>query len=323
MINLAGKERLQPAAQGVGGYDQNWYPVCLSTDVERDGFLHTPFLDGHVIVLRRPDGSVRVLSAYCRHLGASLRNATVEDGQLVCPFHAYRYDGDGVCVATGIGDRPPTQARLLQFPTHEEYGVVWAFNGESPLYDPPSFELSDLVHTASLDHTNSADHTVMFSNSCDIHHLRVLHGLDVGEARDFVESDFGMSYVQSVVLPGIGEVDQTLRLYGTNCITLERTVMGNRVFTLIAGKALPGNVTRTFWITAIRPVEGMPEAAVEDLVRQEQARTTAMIGEDDEVFDNIRFKVDSLTNYDQLIVWFLKYAASYPRSDWARAMIGR
>lgn len=319
MTATTGSERLQPDVQGVGGYDQNWYPICLSSDVDRRGFTHTPFLNGHVVVRRDSEGSVRVLSGHCRHLGASLRNARMEGGELVCPFHGYRYNSDGACVATGIGDRPPEQARLLRFPAHEEFGVVWAFNGESPLYDPPSFDVvpQEVRHTASLDHLNRIDHTVMFSNSCDIHHLRVLHGLDVSEAREFRERDYGMSYAQTVTIPGIGPTEQVLRLHGTNCITLDRTVLGSRILTLIAGKALPGNNTRVFWITAVRPAAGMPDEAWDNLVTQEHARTTAMIGEDDEVFDNIRFKVDCLTSYDKFIIWYLKYATHY------RAATGR
>ena len=37
----------------------------------------------------------------------------------------------------GPGDPPPPAARLFRFPTAERYGLIWAFNGEQPLFEIP------------------------------------------------------------------------------------------------------------------------------------------------------------------------------------------
>lgn len=52
------------------------------------------------------------MDAYCPHLGAHLGiGGTVEGETLRCPFHAFRFDTGGVCVATGYGTKPPPTAR--------------------------------------------------------------------------------------------------------------------------------------------------------------------------------------------------------------------
>ncbi|WP_375540838.1 Rieske 2Fe-2S domain-containing protein, partial [Streptomyces sp. TRM64462] len=129
--------------EGEGGvFSQSWFPVCLSADLKPGSVVGAGFLGGRVVAFRGEGGGpARVVSAYCVHLGADLSVGEVVGEQLRCRFHGWRYGGDGRCAATGIGDPVPSRARLFRFPTVERYGIVWAFNGEEPLFDLP-----DLPH---------------------------------------------------------------------------------------------------------------------------------------------------------------------------------
>ncbi len=100
------------------------------------------FLDGRVIVFRGSSGTAQVSSAYCPHLGADLSVGDVQGDTVRCAFHHWQYDRNGVCVKTGIGDPPPPGACLFTFPTAEKHGLIWAFNGEEPLFAIPDFPYS-------------------------------------------------------------------------------------------------------------------------------------------------------------------------------------
>lgn len=126
-----------PAEGDEGLFSQSWFPVCLSDQVKPGEIRAEPFLVGKVIVYRGEDGAARVMSAYCPHLGADLSIGCVIENRVRCAFHQWEYDTSGSCVQTGIGDMAPKAARLYKFPTQERYGIVWAFNGDEPLWDIP------------------------------------------------------------------------------------------------------------------------------------------------------------------------------------------
>lgn len=126
-----------------GLFSQAWFPICLSEQVKAGALRAEPFLDGRVLVFRGTDGVARVMSASCPHLGADLSVGCVVENRVQCAFHKWEYDASGRCVKTSIGDPAPKAARLYTFPTQERYGIVWAFNGDEPLWDIPDFEQPD------------------------------------------------------------------------------------------------------------------------------------------------------------------------------------
>ncbi len=63
--------------QGVGGFDQCWYPIGRSEDVEAGEVMGTSYFDGRIVVFRGMSGEASVLSAYCPHLGTDLTSSTL------------------------------------------------------------------------------------------------------------------------------------------------------------------------------------------------------------------------------------------------------
>ena len=120
-----------------GLFSQSWFPLCLSNAVAPNQVRGEDFLDGRVVIFRTASGRAQVLSAYCPHLGADLSVGDVYEDTIRCAFHHWQYDVDGVCTKTRVGDPPPPGACLFKFPTIEKYGLIWAFNGEEPLFALP------------------------------------------------------------------------------------------------------------------------------------------------------------------------------------------
>src|SRR5208282_3340728 len=127
-------------------------------------------------------GKPAVLNSYCSHLGADLSNGSVIDGEVQCAFHHWQYGADGVCTKIPVSDKIPRLARVRSFPTSEKWGLVWAFNGQKPLFEMPEFrdyDESQLTYRIAPLGELPVEPWVAFSNTVDFQHLRALHGLKI------------------------------------------------------------------------------------------------------------------------------------------------
>lgn len=64
-----------------------WHPLGSVADLPVDRPVRRMLGDVAVAVVRRADGSVRVLADQCSHLGGPLSRGSVDDGCLRCPWH--------------------------------------------------------------------------------------------------------------------------------------------------------------------------------------------------------------------------------------------
>jgi nitrite reductase/ring-hydroxylating ferredoxin subunit len=314
------------APQGVGGYDENWYPVCLSTEISDGGVKGFDFLNGRVVVYRAEGGGpAQVLSPFCRHLGVDLSVGSVVGEELRCPFHHWRYNRRGECVATAIGDQPPARAKLFRFPTVESFGLVWAYNGLEPAYPAPSFGPEDEFTFKTIRSVEvPMDPFMLYSNTLDLQHLRVVHGMIFHKIPDrFPIDGRTITYEQEMTIPGLGDTRQKVKLWGTNCITLNSEIMGRDTYMMSAGLAVRGPLTRTFNVTAVRKVEG--RAAEEQMVTSHLAMVEAfglqLNREDDPIMRTVSPRLDNLTAADRAIAIYFKFVREYPRNAAASDMI--
>lgn len=76
----------------------------------------------HFAVFRNTNGVVRVLDAYCPHLGADMAagGRVVNEDCLQCPFHGWTFSGStGKCV-----DIPYTKKGIELNPRHIQYTLI-------------------------------------------------------------------------------------------------------------------------------------------------------------------------------------------------------
>jgi phenylpropionate dioxygenase-like ring-hydroxylating dioxygenase large terminal subunit len=80
-----------------------------------------------VALFRAADGRPAALRDRCAHRNAPLSAGWLSDGQLVCPYHGWRFDGAGACRAVpglcGLAEHP-TRA-VPAYGTAEQDGLVW------------------------------------------------------------------------------------------------------------------------------------------------------------------------------------------------------
>lgn len=311
--------------EGEGGvFTESWFPICLSEELGVGELRGENFLDGKVVVYRGEDGIARVMSAYCPHVGADLSIGCVIENRLQCPFHHWEYDQQGTCVKTAIGDPAPKTAQLFKFPTVEHYGVIWAFNGNSPHWELPEFarpsdQLSFRYYRFAEDLYN-CDPWVFAANTPDMQHLKVLHKMEftVPDPHDLVQWDeWGFRYTFIADHQGGIPIEWRVGIDGTS-VFIQEGPYGDFWLGGIVGFGLPQpGKHEVFAIMAIDTAELDAEdkdaqinerfAAAEDLM----VRT---VGEDKELLNTLHYCPGTLTKGDKTLGKYLQFLRDYPRS---------
>ena len=106
-------------------YPRGWFVVAFSEEIPKLGVKALEYFGEQLVAFRGEDGEVRVLDAYCAHMGANLAaGGKVVDNSIECPFHAWRYCGTGECVEIPYAKKIPPKARQRAWTVREVNGVV-------------------------------------------------------------------------------------------------------------------------------------------------------------------------------------------------------
>jgi phenylpropionate dioxygenase-like ring-hydroxylating dioxygenase large terminal subunit len=323
----AGTERgLGFEPQGKGGYDQCWYPVALSSELQRGQVLGREFLNGKIVAFRTQDGTAHVMSAYCRHLGADLSVGCVVQNELRCPFHHWHYDREGRCVRIPVGDKPPPGARLFKFPTRESLGLIWAFNGSEPLYNVPVFDIEESkleLRVWKNPVVTPVDHALFFLNAFDLQHFRAVHGMQIGfDPQEVKTGGHTLEHIFRVDTPEFGPITQYRMLWGTNTLTMWNMRGDRRLFMAHALGALPGGRCQGYIINATPKDLPGEEGPAAEVLANAHTYARRLIEEDIPIMQTIHFRQDQLTASDYLLADGIRWIRQYPRANPAEGLLG-
>jgi hypothetical protein len=95
-------------------------------------------------------------------------------------MHGFEFEGDGRCVATGYGTKPPATCKASAYAVLEQNGIVLAYHdhdGGTPSWQPPAVDMSGFgpLRTAVFEKLRTHPQETT-ENSVDIGHLGVVHG---------------------------------------------------------------------------------------------------------------------------------------------------
>ena len=167
-----------------------WHPVGWAAQVTQAP-RRTVLLGRVLVVWRDLDGTPRCLRDLCVHRGTALSLGEVHDGQITCPYHGWRFAGDGRCTAIPQlppGRTVPAGAAVPAFRAQERYGLIWVCLGE-PRTDIPAFPEWDRAgfrHAACPPYQWRTSAARMVENFTDFGHLGWLHDGLLGMRGDLV-----------------------------------------------------------------------------------------------------------------------------------------
>jgi nitrite reductase/ring-hydroxylating ferredoxin subunit len=297
------------------GFHQSWYAIARSDEVGAGEVIGRDFLDGRAIAYRGENGEAVVMNAYCRHLGADLSMGKVVGNDIQCAFHHWQYGPDGRCTKIPASEKIPKAARVFKYPTAEKWGLIWAFNGTTPLFEVPEFvdyAEPDLDIRTAEAFDLPVEPWVPFTNSMDFQHLRVLHGLKIECDPDAIDvGDYRIQYDVRFEDPNLGVFDQRIRVTGSNTIALAGRLNGMAILSMATGTPTPDGRTHGWSVTATPKSEGN-DAEREQRLQIGEAFFRRLIQEDEPIMKTIRFHDGLLIDADRALARFLQYVRRFP-----------
>jgi 3-ketosteroid 9alpha-monooxygenase subunit A len=164
-------------------FARGWHCLGLTREF-RDGKPHAINAFGRkLVVFQSGNGKLNVLDAYCRHMGGDLSQGTIKGDEVACPFHDWRWGGDGRCKQIPYARRVPLRARTTTWPTLDQDGMLFVWN--DPEGNPPREEealpriegalddgWTDWVWYETVVHTNVRE---VIDNIADMAHFFYVH----------------------------------------------------------------------------------------------------------------------------------------------------
>ncbi|MBZ0231267.1 MAG: aromatic ring-hydroxylating dioxygenase subunit alpha [Deltaproteobacteria bacterium] len=173
------------------GYATGWFVVAATDELPVGKVLPLAYFGKHLVAFRGERGQVSVLDAHCPHLGAHLgHGGAVVGDSIKCPFHAWRFAGDGACVEIPY-DRSDNKPRSLAraqtrcWPVSERNGLVFVWHdalGRAPTYEIPviaehgSEEWTPWTRSIMTIKTHPRE---IIENVADSGHFPAVHGTDL------------------------------------------------------------------------------------------------------------------------------------------------
>ncbi len=195
----------QWVAHGEGGnmLKNFWYVAEDSANIT-DKPVQARMLGQNFVLFRDQSGKVSCLSDVCVHRGASLSQGMIVNGCVECPYHGWRYDGEGDCVK--IPAQPdngrkgiPKKARVDTYPVEEHYGWVWVFLGDlpaeqrPPIPEVPEYHDTDNWRCIRGEWDWDADQARVIENGLDFAHAPFVHRGRFGDPNNAEIEDFDVT----------------------------------------------------------------------------------------------------------------------------------
>ena len=116
-----------------------WQPVALADSVPKGSARGLQLLGEEFTLYRGESGLPYLIGGRCAHRCTVLHTGWVQDDQIRCMYHGWRYDGTGQCTEMPAENHAKLQnVQIAGYPVHEYRGLIFAYLGDGP---PPAFEL--------------------------------------------------------------------------------------------------------------------------------------------------------------------------------------
>jgi 3-ketosteroid 9alpha-monooxygenase subunit A len=169
------------------GIPNSWYVVAYSDELAAGALKSLRYFGEELILFRGEDGALGLLDAYCDHLGAHLgHGGKVVGNSVQCPFHNWRWDGDGRCGGIPYASQIPPNARIRHYPVQEHSGFIWAWydvQGRAPAFSVPVVpqfgNAAWMPGWRRYEWRLKSHPQEIYENAIDYPHFPIIHGFEM------------------------------------------------------------------------------------------------------------------------------------------------
>jgi 3-ketosteroid 9alpha-monooxygenase subunit A len=160
-----------------------WFQVAYSDELAPGAVMPLAYFGSSLVLFRTEAGEAKVLDAFCPHLGAHLgHGGKVEGACIRCPFHAWKFDGEGRCTEIPYAQKIPPKAKLRTWHIHEVAGLIMVWHHAAGR--PPEWSLPEVPEYGDASWTDyerrrwtvRTRNQEMAENAVDSAHFRYVHG---------------------------------------------------------------------------------------------------------------------------------------------------
>jgi phenylpropionate dioxygenase-like ring-hydroxylating dioxygenase large terminal subunit len=166
-------------------FSNQWTAIAPSSELQSARPLGLVVAGERVVLFRDASGVAHALIDVCPHRGVALSLGKVQNGCLICPFHGWRFEGDGaVAHVPWSPDAKRDTLSAKSLPLVEASDLLWLYTavGAMPADGPPipeEMQRRDLRLTGFA--VNWATHwTRAMENMLDWPHLPFVHRGTIG-----------------------------------------------------------------------------------------------------------------------------------------------
>ena len=213
-------------------YARGWH--CLGPVKDfLDGQPHGIEIFGTMLVVfADSQGELKVLDGYCRHMGGNLSQGTIKGDEVACPFHDWRWGGDGKCKLVPYAKRTPRLARTRSWETDVRGGLLFVWHDHEGNPPQPEVRIPEIPEFASDEWTDWRWNTMLIEGSncreiidnvTDMAHFFYIHyGLPT-YFKNVFEGHIASQYLHNVGRPDINDMGTT---YGEAHLDSEASYFG-------------------------------------------------------------------------------------------------
>ena len=215
-------------------FGRGWYTFGLSRHITEEPTTFEYFGQKLMAYRSLADFKIKVLDAYCPHMGADLSKGEPDDkGNIICPFHHWSWGGDGVCNHIPYSDSIPSKARIKSWDVLELNGLfyVWYDHEDNPPIEgqePPRMEeyYSDEWSEWNLSTMRINSHgRELIDNMADVAHFGPVHNAPSQYFKNIVYKHTYTQYMEGDPegMENASELTSTATYFGPAIMTTEMT----------------------------------------------------------------------------------------------------
>ena len=158
---------------------KSWYLIGKSRDFKFDEIKKISIHQKEFVLTRLSTGVITAWASRCPHMNSDLSRGKILEDELVCPFHAWKFNFKGECTDIPADPRELTCKRNLKtYPVIEKFGLVFLNNSRKPLFKLPIFDdFKDKMVIASQPFKvyQDAPWFIVTANAFDLPHFIHVH----------------------------------------------------------------------------------------------------------------------------------------------------